>query len=57
MLKNEEILSTEMQEGFYFETETRSFELNIMRYIFLMSVTYSTDTVPETVIKGVTLVV
>ena len=57
VLKNEEILFTEMLEGFYLEMKTRSFELNIMSYIFLMSVTYSTDTVIETVVKGVMLLV
>ena len=51
MLKNEEIMSTDMLQGFYFETETRRFELNINSYIFLMSVTYSTDTAIETVVK------
>ena len=51
-----------MLQGFYFETE--SFGLNIMSYIFLMSVTYSyttyihtTYTVVETVVKGVMLLV
>ena len=46
-----------MLKGFYFETQTRSFELNINSYIFLMSMTYSTDTVIETVVKGVMLLV
>ena len=55
LLKNEAILSIEMLEGFYFETETRSFEPNINSFIFLMFVTYST--VIETVLKGVMLLI
>ena len=57
ILKNEEILSKEILAGFYFETETESFELNINSKNVFMSVTYSTDTVIETVVKGVMLLV
>ena len=46
-----------MLEGFYFETENRSLELNIMSNLFLMFVTYYTDTVIETVVTGVMLLV
>ena len=45
VLKNGEILSTEMLTDFYFEIKTGSFELNIHVYIFLMSVTYFIDVV------------
>ena len=55
MIKNEEIMSTEMLVGFYFETETRSFELNIMSYIFFISVTYSAYS--EIIVKGLMLLV
>ena len=34
LLKHEEILSTEMLDGFYFETDTRSFDLNKQLHFF-----------------------
>lgn len=46
VLKNEGILSTEMLEGFYFETGNRK---------FFMSVTYNTDTDIKTAVTVVML--